>query len=64
MERKKFGIFTPYSLSLYSETNSDNPGNFLKRNAILFEKLVIVPQGIGPLDGTGLFTKESYLNIY
>lgn len=64
MDRKNFGIFTPYSLNLYSETNSDNPGNFLKRNAILFEKLVIVPRGIGALDGTGIFTKESYLNSY
>lgn len=64
MERKKFGIFTPYSIILYSETNSDNPGNFLKRNAILFEKLVIAPFGIGPLDGTGIFTKVAYLNKY
>ena len=62
MERKKFGVFTPYSLNSYSETNTDSPVNFLKRNAILFENLVIVPQGIGPLDGTGIFTKESYLN--
>lgn len=64
MENKKFGIFTPYSLNLYSECNKDNPVNFLKRNAILFEKLVIVPQGIGPLDGSGHFTKFSYLNAY
>ncbi|MFW6046601.1 MAG: hypothetical protein ACOCP4_02280 [Candidatus Woesearchaeota archaeon] len=64
MKLKKFGIFTPYSVNLYAETNSDNPANFLKRNAILFENLVIVPQGIGPLDGSELFTKESYLNAY
>ncbi|UXP31469.1 hypothetical protein N6H18_14040 [Reichenbachiella agarivorans] len=61
---KQFGIFTPYSVNMYSECNSDSPANFLKRNAILFENLVIVPQGIGPLDGSELFTNESYLNAY
>lgn len=61
---KKFGIFTPYSLNLYSETNEDNPANFLKRNAVLFDKLVLVPLGIGSLDGSGLFTKETFLNAY
>jgi hypothetical protein len=64
MDIKKYGVFTPYSLMLYTECNTDNPANFLKRNAILFENLVVVPQGIGPLDGTGLITKSSYLNIY
>ncbi len=60
----KYGVFTPYSLNLYSECNTDSPANFLKRNAILFEHLVIVPQGIGPLDGSMLFTKSSYLNAF
>ena len=64
MNLKEFGIFTPYSINLYTETNDDNPANFLKRNAILFENLVIVPQGIGPLDGIEFFAKESYLNAY
>ncbi len=64
MDKKKYGIFTPQSLMLYSETNEDNPANLLKRNAILFENLVIVPTGIGPLDGSEFFTKSSYLNAY
>lgn len=64
MDGKKYGVFTPYSLLLYSECNKDNPANFLKRNAILFENLVIVPQGIGPLDGSVMFTKLSYMNAY
>lgn len=49
---------------LYTETNNDNPANLLKRNAILFENLVIVPSGIGRLDGSGLFSKSGYLNAY
>ena len=64
VNKTKYGIFTPQSLMLYTETNKDNPANLLKRNVILFENLVIVPSGIGPLDGSGLFTKSQYLNSY
>lgn len=64
MNYKKYGLFTPSSINLYTETNIDNPDNFLKRNAILFENLVIIPMGIGKLDGSMFFTKESYLNAF
>ncbi|WP_143273699.1 hypothetical protein [Aquimarina sp. MAR_2010_214] len=53
----KYGIYTIESQILHSEYYSENPSLFLKRNAILFDKLVIA-------DGSEIygFDKLHYLN--
>ena len=59
----KYGIFTPYTSILYSECYNEKTSNFLKKNAILFDHLVLVPQGLGPIGESGFnFTKMDFLN--
>jgi hypothetical protein len=67
MKLPEFGVFSTQTLYLhYYSTNGEDRTRFLKRAAILFEKLVLIPldipyPGFIPLQ-LPLETKERYLS--
>ncbi len=56
------GVFSPYTLMLHQDATGELPDTFFKRAAILFEKLVFFPLGLGSMGESGeLISKEAYL---
>jgi hypothetical protein len=49
----KYGVFTPYTLQFHRALTGESPARFLKRAALLFEKLLFVPEGLGDLMDQG-----------
>lgn len=66
MKLPEFGVFSTETLLLHSLATGEDGTRFLKRAAILFEKLLLVPLELFPVDIRlqvhHLFTKEYYLS--
>ena len=60
----KYGVFTPSTLMLYDDFEDDNSKNLLKKSSILFDKLIIIPLGLGPLNGSGIMTLERFVESF
>lgn len=57
------GVFTPYTLMLHQDATGESAMTFLKRSLILFEKLMIIPDGLPMSGGHNALTKERYLGL-
>lgn len=49
----KYGVFSPYTLTVHHTVTREKPDAFLKRAAILFDQCVFVPEGLGDLMDPG-----------
>lgn len=63
MKLPQFGVFSPYTMMLYSESTGEPVLNLLKRAFVLFDKLIFIPLGLGSMgDIDELISKDLYLS--
>lgn len=59
----KYGIFSPYTIMLHQNATGEHPKDFIKKALILFDKLLLIPSGLGDIGATNaIITKEEYLS--
>lgn len=65
MAAPSLGIFSPTTLILHQSMTNETPTSFLKRSAIIFDRLVLFPLGLGDMgEPDAMISKEAWLSSF